>query len=202
MGIGAYVCDCFSHHSSGTCDPTKVGREDLGNKTNELIRVAPAELGSQIYQSHAQGWSRCNAYSQNYECWQENIRTKVGGTWISTLKEGMCTSHSTSGNCSWKVSEVSTVNETCLKDSLADAVEGAAAVDGCFSQLGQRNYSSPDWIACFMDTLLGPDASHSTKIAGMQLEDVVTAWKKPFLSEAKGGCPKIPSPASFSSVLV
>lgn len=180
--VGTYVCDCFNFHSSGTCDPAKVGME---NKTGRY-------LSSQPYQ-------RCTSYSKDYECWDQNIRSKVGGIWYSTLAEGMCDSSSAEGTCSWKVMNTSTVKASCLKDSLADAAE-AADKRSCFSQLGPRNYTSHEWISCLMDTVLGPEAKNSTKIAGMPLEDLVTAWEKPFLSEAAGGCPKLPS-SSYSFVV-
>lgn len=182
--VGTYVCDCFGHHSSGnqTCDAAKVG---MANMSHQSLQSWP---------------SRCTSASKDYECWEQNIRTKTKGVWYSTLKEGLCNSSSAEGTCSWKVQHTSSVHASCLKDSIADVVE-AADKSSCFSKLGvARNYSSHEWITCFMDTLMGPEAKSSSTVTGMPLEDVVTAWKKPFLSEAAGGCPKLP-PSSYTVVV-
>ena len=71
-----------------------------------------------------------------------------------------------------------------------------AAKDACFatcddSGVGpERNTSSACWIQCFYDTVLGPNAGQpGGAVEGMPLEDLIVAWDRPFLPEAKGGCP-------------
>ena len=55
-----------------------------------------------------------------------------------------------------------------------------------------RNTSSACWISCFYATVLGPAAGQpGGAVAGMPLPVLVTAWNKPFLPEAQGGCPAL-----------
>ena len=57
-----------------------------------------------------------------------------------------------------------------------------------------RNASSPCWINCFYDTVLGPDAGlPGGQVAGMPLQDLITAWDLPFASSdpSQGGCPAL-----------
>merc|ERR1719428_2026906 len=105
------------YNKSRDCDPTKVG---MWNKTND---THPDEHG-------------CTNSSKDYVCWQQNIQSKAGGLWYSTLQEGMCAPGSSTGTCSWKVTSTSTVNASCVKSALADAVEQADSA-ACFSKLGE-----------------------------------------------------------------
>jgi hypothetical protein len=90
------------------------------------------------------------------------------------------------------------VNKSCADASLQTAVEGVAKRQGndCFNGCnhGLRNTSSPCWIRCFEETILGKEASKpGGALGGMSLESLLTAWAAPFESNetANGGCPAL-----------
>lgn len=134
----------------------------------------------------------CDKDAPAWECWRENIPRKTKGYWVSTLKQGMCSSGSTPGSCSWKVLQTTTVNETCLRNSIMATVEAAAP--GCFTGCGPRNVTSSCWIGCFFDTILGPEArtSNMLPLGGISLDAVQGAWEKAFAQTQEGGCPRLP----------
>lgn len=142
-------------------------------------------------------WDKCDLELPPvlpWACWASNIPRKTGGFWYSTLTEGQCTGTSGS-DCSWQVSSLKTINETCLKQHIITAVE-THDTTGCFSSCGAvRNSSSECWIGCFFDTLLGPGAKHDavSPLGGMSVEQVERTWTDAFLPEAQGGCPAIPN---------
>jgi len=125
-----------------------------------------------------------------WSCWEGNIVRKTGGFWYSTLAQGQCTERSE--ECSWKAHGLKTINETCLKDTVASTVE-AHDSEGCFSGCGARDMNSKCWIGCFFDTLLGKQARSSQylPLGGMSVADVERSWTDAFLPEEKGGCPAI-----------
>ena len=91
------------------------------------------------------------------------------------------------------------VNKSCSDDSIWSEVEGYDR-DQCFAACadsgtgGARNVSSACWIGCFYGTVLGPDAgTPGGAVAGMPLDDMLTAWNRPFLPVAAGGCPALPT---------
>eukprot|EP01065_Artemidia_motanka_P000736 TRINITY_DN1033_c0_g1_i1.p1 TRINITY_DN1033_c0_g1~~TRINITY_DN1033_c0_g1_i1.p1 ORF type:complete len:343 (+),score=108.21 TRINITY_DN1033_c0_g1_i1:69-1097(+) len=121
----------------------------------------------------------CTSTSPDWECWRSNLPRKTGGWWYSTLAEGQC--NATSKTCGWEVASTQTVNATCHRENMIETVE--AADRGCFQGCGvPRNTSSPCWINCFFDTVLGPDARNTTAkpIGGMPLDDIVSGWKRSF----------------------
>ena len=76
-------------------------------------------------------------------------------------------------------------------------------VVGCFATCtdsgvgARRNTTSPCWISCFYDTVLGPDAgTPGGAVAGMPLEDLVAAWQRGFGGVDEGGCAPMPTAAS------
>merc|ERR1712187_304719 len=134
----------------------------------------------------------CDKDAPAWECWRENIPRKTHGYWVSTLKQGMCTDTSPPGSCSWKVLRTTTVNETCLRNSIMSTVE--AASPGCFTECGVRNTTSPCWIGCFFTTFLGPEARSSNQLplGGIALDSLQHAWEKAFEPIESGGCPVLP----------
>ena len=81
---------------------------------------------------------------------------------------------------------VESVGSTCFRD--------------CGAKTGnaRRNVSSPCWIKCFYDAVLGPSGSKpgydNSTAAGMTTAEIQAAWAAPFQSEdaSRGGCPAMP----------
>mmetsp|Transcript_114977 Transcript_114977/g.365337 ORF Transcript_114977/g.365337 Transcript_114977/m.365337 type:complete len:363 (-) Transcript_114977:335-1423(-) len=147
-------------------------------------------LGYCVGGSHHHFGDFCSADSEDWKCWRSNIPRKTGGFWYSTLKEGHCEANSVTGSCGWKIRSTTSVRNTCLRDRLMTTVEGAA--QDCFGTCGPRNSTSPCWIGCFFDTVLGPKARNSTEVAGLPTDTLVSAFTRSFASQAQGGCPIIP----------
>merc|ERR1711920_16278 len=103
----------------------------------------------------------------------------------------MGTATSAPGTCGWKVRSLKTVKERCLKDLLSTTVGSHG--EGCFRTCGPRNITSPCWISCFFDTLLGTDARHSSykPLGGMPVADIERGWTDAFLPKEKGGCDEV-----------
>jgi len=137
-------------------------------------------------------WDKCQdgESKQEWSCWQSNIVRKTGGFWYSTLAQGHCTE--SSGACSWKSNGLKTINETCLKATVANTVE-SHDLAGCFSGCGARDMNSKCWIGCFFDTLLGKKARSSQwlPLGGMAVADVERSWTNAFLPHDQGGCPEV-----------
>eukprot|EP00658_Telonema_sp_P-2_P018667 TRINITY_DN17318_c0_g1_i4.p1 TRINITY_DN17318_c0_g1~~TRINITY_DN17318_c0_g1_i4.p1 ORF type:complete len:382 (-),score=67.16 TRINITY_DN17318_c0_g1_i4:76-1221(-) len=138
-------------------------------------------------------WDFCKDGSPKvpWSCWETNIVRKTGGWWYSTQEEGHCDG-TNKPSCSWRTFGSRTINETCLRDTVASTVESHDK-DGCFNGCGVRNMSSSCWIGCFFDTLLGPEAStsYSKPLGGMAVEDVQRSWTDAFQPPEQGGCPPI-----------
>jgi len=136
-----------------------------------------------------------------WKCWAANIDQKASGKWYSHPETAQCNETSAFGSCGWRVLSTSTVHEKCLKDSLATTIE-AADDSSCFEACGVRNYTSPCWIGCFFDTMLGRGARNSSvddAVTGLALEEIIAGWTKAFDDESDGGCPKVDG---FSTVVV
>eukprot|EP00662_Eupelagonemidae_sp_cell21_P037322 gene37322-4517_t len=169
--VGSYVCDHFSHHSSSGFDPTKarfshgICQWCVYQHRSELQRDGCTD-------ADLEGYGGTNGHGTRH--------TPYGHTCSPQSKDWEC----------WR-SNI-TVAETCLRDHLATKVEAQA--HDCFAGCGARNMSSPCWIGCFFDTLLGKGArdSCSTPLNGMSVTDVVSSWTGAFLPEANGGCPQLP----------
>jgi len=138
-----------------------------------------------------------------WACWAQNIPRKTGGFWYSTLSGSQCQAPGDlsigdniahDNNCSWAVKSHKTIHEKCLKNKIITSVE-AHDKAGCFASCSsaKRDISSPCWIGCFFDTLLGPGSSSSEpeSLGGMAVIDVERSWTDAFLSEAEGGCPSL-----------
>eukprot|EP00756_Hemistasia_phaeocysticola_P010444 Hpha_TRINITY_DN15018_c11_g4::TRINITY_DN15018_c11_g4_i1::g.124809::m.124809 len=166
--IGEYVCDCFSFWQPITCDPTRLGVQNLS--------------GSYSKRHH------CNASSPNWDCWRGNVAKKTGGYWYSTLSEGQC-SEDSSAPCGWKVvEEPIRIKKTCLDNAVFTVIEEAGPQ--CFQTCdgGKRNTTDPCWITCLYDTLLGPQAANSSVVKGMPLDPIVAAWEDSFVAGSRWNC--------------
>jgi len=134
--------------------------------------------------------TKCEPWNPDWTCWRENIVRKTGGFWFSTLADGQCTGKN-DDTCSWTVTNTKTVNETCMHESLVDMAE--EYLPDCFQGCGlPRNESSPCWIGCFFDAILGPQARNSSTVAlgGMPLSKLEEGWTRAF----NGRCPLISAP--------
>lgn len=130
----------------------------------------------------------CSSTGPAWHCYLQNIPRKTGGFWYSTLAEGQCTS-SSKGSCGWAAQSLTTIKEECLKDHLMTSVE-AFDTTGCFHGCGVRNTTSPCWIGCFFDTILGENGgkSISLPLGGMPMSAIEKSWAGAFLPKEQGGC--------------
>lgn len=134
----------------------------------------------------------CTYDSPELFCWRESLAKKTGGLWYSTRKEGQCNASSIVGTCSWRVLSTKSIQNSCMKHAMVTLAESNSP--SCFRECGPgRNVSTTCWIGCFMDTILGPDARHSTKVAGLGMKILEMEWKNAFSQESHGGCPRIPN---------
>jgi hypothetical protein len=145
---------------------------------------------------------RCNATTPDWVCWSENIPRKYGGKWYSTMKEGLCNRTSSTGSCGWKVYSTRTIKNDCLSERLVSHVESRDPQ--CFGGCGARNTTSPCWIGCFFDTLLGPEARNSSEVqlGGFPAAELAKVWDDSFLPEEHEGCPNVEVPRTWEEYLV
>eukprot|EP00971_Amphidinium_carterae_P212488 4217022-Amphidinium_carterae.1 len=103
----------------------------------------------------------------------------------------MCGDGSATDTCGWRVVGSRTINETCLRNTLATSIEEWNAE--CFHACGPRNETSECWITCAMEGLMGPDAGRSISepLSGMPVSKLEDAWKKAFSLPSEGGCPTV-----------
>jgi len=141
-----------------------------------------------LYQFCPSQWYGCNSTSPEWMCWAENIPRKTEGQWYSTLQQGLCNTTSPVGSCSWKVLSTRTIREPCLKNKLMSHVE--STTPSCFASCGPRDMSSPCWVGCFFDAVLGPEARHSTQVplGGLPTSELERTWSGAFLPVEDGGC--------------
>eukprot|EP00040_Diaphanoeca_grandis_P015248 m.77569 g.77569 ORF g.77569 m.77569 type:complete len:329 (+) comp25027_c0_seq1:92-1078(+) len=189
-----YCCFCESptdpYGPGIPCNAT-VGRENV-----------TGHFGSYIHSNR----SHCIPGAPDYECWREHIINKFTpaqpGWWYSSQESGYCPDHPTSStNCTWQADVIKIVNKTCHDASLWGAVQ-AYDTSGCFATCGAAlNVTDPCYLRCFYTTVLGPNADKPCLpgqpcVTGMPLDDLLTAWDRPFVSEdpTLGGCPALPGP--------
>lgn len=195
---GQYRCECGSWRHPVVC-PAAVGRTD----------VAQREL-----REH-----RLNVSSPDWSWWRLNLAVKMSGFWYSTTEAGRChddmlhsnhSNHSsrsgrsnraspagfsgdTHGNCTWSLSANQRhIEAACLETRIAETVRSQRP--GCFARCEQpQNASTPCVARCYMETILGPNASSRVVNAseGMRRELITQAWERAFASAqpAAGGCP-------------
>lgn len=141
--------------------------------------------------------------------WRYNVADLLGGHWYSTPSTGLC-ANTDSLACTWRVVEVvKKISRSChdhsMFGSVIDYAASASKSSGkpdCFHRCpgGSKNTSSPCWIACYYNTMLGSRSSTgfgdptSPFLQGhMPIEALQTAWLAPFVSSdlKKGGCPDL-----------
>lgn len=156
---GAYFCVCGPMDAPYECTDMAVGRENI----------------SESFDMYLCSWDQF--FVEPWSCWSLNVWKKTGGIWYSTFASGMCPGD----NCTWRVVDVEkVVTKNCSDDRIFSSVE-AVGVD-CFGGCGPRNTSSPCWIGCFYQTVLGPNAMLPTGQLdgyideGMPLADLADAW--------------------------
>jgi len=219
--VGTYVCDCFSRGGCddtklgkeniteqfvpplvpATCQEALTNKcaefQSNQQKCYECIDLYKEDLNKSctderyLYEFCPSPWETCNATSPEWGCWSENIPRKTGGFWYSTLAEGQCTDSSAPGSCGWKVLAMKTVKEKCLKNLLMTRVETYGS--SCFKSCGARNVTSPCWVQCFFDTILGEGARHSKTqpLGGMPMAEIEKGWTDAFLPADQGGCSEV-----------
>ena len=192
------------HHGNNSCTDG-VYWCSCGEWGEKAKQCGPA-VGYEDISDHF-GGRGCKAGSKNWECWHDATAVKTGGAWYSTDSVGYCgdgTAPSPTG-CTWRVvNVVKRIAKNCSDNLIWSEVEKVdAAGAGCFSTCtdsgvgARRNTTSPCWISCFYDTVLGPDAgTPGGAVAGMPLEDLVAAWQRGFGGVDEGGCAPMPTAAS------
>lgn len=131
----------------------------------------------------------------------ERLGRTLNGSWFSTQRPGQCQPGQRVGvDCWWRVKEqVRNVNASCVSDRLVDAVTSRGP--GCFAGCGTQaaNRSSPCFIGCLYDTLVGPAGAWATPSAApavrsMTPDEIVAPFLRSFATDdpAQGGCPEVP----------
>ena len=184
---GTYCCDCYSQQHHGWPKPVQcnasVGYENVD-----------ATMGRYIGHDGCKRSLR-HPFPSHADCYIEDLFTKLTpkehGSWYSTLESGYCGKKGSS--CKWRLVSVDKiVRRDCHTRVFGDVVQARgekACLQGCGP--GQaHNVSSPCWVECFYKAALGPDSyKPGGAVQGMSMEELTAAWLKPFLPEAKGGCP-------------
>ena len=139
-----------------------------------------------------------------------NTASRLGGSWYSLLRAGLCTE--TSSQCSWRLAPKSVakrITKACADISIFSYIEGKDK-KGCFRACGYtfagkhslaraRNTSDPCWLGCLFSTALGQQ-SNSKQVGekvGLNRKLLLQAWDRPFASEnaSLGGCPALDTSA-------
>jgi len=215
--IGEYQCNCGSFGSG--CDKTKLGVEDIpGGGGSSRRRTGPpsptpppspfpdwgrrrrSTSTMEDVEPEAQA-QRC-VEGKEWSCYKNRLGQKTGGKWYSPLAEGHC-DDTTEGTCGWRVRNMFTVNDTCVRESVYTAVESQGP--DCFADCAvPRNVSSACWINCFFGTMMGssagsPNGVWDPQTDGMNFSDVEQGYLNAFKPESEGGCPRIEVNASLAS---
>ncbi len=97
---------------------------------------------------------------------------------------------------SWRNARiVKTVSAECHRANIVMSVKGRGAT--CFHACGagSDDPSSPCWIRCFFDTLLGRGSNASlVPVGGMDGAAIKAVWTAAFDDVAAGGCPEYTTP--------
>jgi len=169
------------------CNFCSTGRDPLTFrpcKKGTYVCDCPGCDHSKVGRKIGNGLYYCLPFVSNpWDCWGANIDRMVRGYWYSTLSKGHYKT--------WKTVSTMSVKAQCVTDAIATVVEKAGPQ--CFNKCGKRDYKSECWITCFFNTLLGPESSKALgkRGGGMDMNDIVNAWKNTFLPESQGGCPKV-----------
>jgi hypothetical protein len=167
---------CFGHKH---ITPTPgVGKEDVC--TGSACEMAP--LPSKLFGTdHA------------WDYWNSNVAARFGqagsGEWYSLTDEDEGTY--------WRNPKIlKTINQKCHSRGVDELVQGRGS--SCFDRCEQpTNQSSPCWVSCFFEIVLGPDSNSTRKPPGSQagaldMEELTAAWLKGFNDTDHGGCPACP----------
>lgn len=148
-----YVCVCGGFFDSSPTCALPVGREN----PSQLFSRFPVRAGS-----------------PNYEFWQHNVATALSdGYWYSTLQP--------SEGKTWRLVETQKrILSSCHDDHMFASLRGKGS--DCFDGCAQpQNQTSPCFIDCVFQTLLGKDAgSSSNPTGGMSGAEITKLWTDPF----------------------
>jgi hypothetical protein len=137
----------------------------------------------------------CQNHSGAADCYRFGAREKLTarepGYWYSSLAEET--------GRTWRVLSVDKIiSRDCHTSTFGRLVLAhgdPACLEAC--ALAQRtNTSSPCWVDCFYRAALGPLADRPggvTPTSGMDIDQLMEAWEKPFATEQEGGCPALPA---------
>ena len=190
----SYLCTCGNYQKPANCNAQlQVGAENVTETFGQFSRfICTWET-----------WIK-----EPWICWGTTTVNKMAAPgvnmWYSTTAAGWCGAEDASPDCTWSADVLMVVNKSCSDELIRSAVEVYDAKhEGLFarcphSQPGpQRNTSDPCWIYAFYATVLGEKALvPGGEIAGMPVAILDQAFEQPFLPEAQGGCPAIPTPAA------
>ena len=192
-----YICSCGSYSHPKDCNnQTQVGVENI---TKAFGRFKD-------YFCRWDSWVKAP-----WSCWSMPVVGKTGGMWYSTTRAGWCGAPGADpSTCSWDARVEKVVNKSCSDKLIIDAVEGYDKQrNKCFDDcpyrkrhpFHPRNTSDSCWIYCYYATLLGPSNLLPSGALpgddGMPKQLITSAFEKPFLPVAQGGCPPVtPPPAS------
>eukprot|EP00667_Euglena_gracilis_P013637 EG_transcript_14063 len=126
----------------------------------------------------------------HFLCWSATLSRKLAGFWYSTPAETECTAGGPP-NCSWRLLRpVQQISKACQEATVLTAVE--ASNRPCFRECPGRNLTSPCWMSCFVETVLGRDASTTGVPGGLPASALMDIWRLPLRDPAEGGCPRLP----------
>ena len=119
----------------------------------------------------------------------------LDGNWYSTRSEGECKEpgQTIGKDCWWRqVAKTAQRNSTCVNGRVSDAV--IRRRPECFQKCGPGqadNQTSPCWVSCFFDTLVG---NSDQNVTGMTRDEILEPFSLAFASTdpKKGGCPEVP----------
>jgi len=175
---GNYSCECGDGWHHTPCGAA-VGRAEVAKRESRYPLGPTAE---------------------DWQYWRDNLATKLGGSWFSTVEAGKCSgtgsgTGANGGGCTWQLlASPRTIVAKCLEQRVAQAV--ASYQPACFEACPQpTNASTACVVRCYMATILGPDGGRRTidPSEGMPISIVTEAWQAAFADPEAGGCPEASS---------
>jgi hypothetical protein len=176
--VGGY-CPCNVHAGKYSCGSFHHGGAGGGSGCAGFGAVPVGEFLGRFYNA-----SRYNSATPDFEWYGVNTLQRFGsGMWYSTVGKAQCGLPSSPSNCSWRIAEVvKRVSRNCsdgVQEAAVRAADSKAKTGGgCFTRCPQAtNTSSPCWIKCYFDTLLGAGAGKTTRYSSPSSSFVSTLMK-------------------------
>lgn len=136
-------------------------------------------------------------WHHNTSTWRqvEHLGRILNGSWYSTQAAGECQQGQLAGkDCWWRlVEQTRNINASCVSENVIAAVMQHAKEKKslCFETCPSVDRSSPCWINCLFQTLVG---SPEKKIPAMTKAQITAPFVRSFQSAdpKNGGCPEVP----------